>query len=746
MNRSQHFAMSTNSPACRTGSGSPLSFAGHPLRVTRGHPLPLGANLTPGGVNFALICRHATTIRLVLSEPRDPKALSEITLDPRRNRTGEHWHIRVDGLPGEFCYGYRVDGPSGNGHRYDPSIVLLDPASRALSCGRAWGTEGVVPCRSLVSTAMNPDQDDVNPCTPREDTVVYELHVRGYTIDPSSGVRHPGSFAGLMEKITHLKALGVTAVELLPIDEFDENHCPFVNPLTGERLRNFWGYNTVAYTAPKAAYASNPEEHSAPWAEFRRMVKAFHDAGIEVILDVVFNHTAEGGEGGPTYSFRGLDNSLYYMLDEQGRYLDFTGCGNTVSSNNPVVRGLILSCLRSYVDEADVDGFRFDLASVLGRDRRGDVLLEPPVIEMISQDALLADTKLIAEPWDAAGLYEVGTFPGGPRWSGWNGRYRDDVRRFWRGDPGMTSALATRLCGSDDLYHGRGPLHSINFIACHDGFTLADLVSYNEKHNEANGEGNRDGTNTNWSWNCGVEGPTADPQILALRRRQARNLIATLLLSQGVPMILGGDEFLRTQQGNNNAWCQDNAIGWVDWTLAEEHADFLRFVRQMIALRMRHPALRRRTFFRRGDGHLPPDIIWHGVEPCRPDFSWHSQSLALTLDGRSIDRPGVIDRDFYIAMNAWQEPMVFNIPAAPSGRRWRRAVDTALPAPQDALGLDEGPVISVAQPYRVADHSLIVLVSEADRACHDPDPTDPSGGDAPYGCPIHCSSPGNAGG
>jgi isoamylase len=738
--------MSTFSPADRTAAGSPLSFAGHPLRVTRGHPLPLGADINPSGVNFALICQHATAIRLVLSEPHDPGTLTEIVLDPRRHRTGDHWHIRVDGLPGEFCYGYRVDGPRGNGHRYDPSIVLLDPASRALSCSRAWGTEGVVPRRSLVNTAMNPDQDDVNPCTPREDTVIYELHVRGYTIDPSSGVRHRGTFAGLIEKIPYLKALGVTAVELLPIDEFDENDCPFVNPLTGERLRNFWGYDTVAYTSPKAAYASNPEEHSAPWVEFRRMVKAFHDAGLEVILDVVFNHTAERGEGGPTYSFRGLDNSLYYMLDEQGRYLDFTGCGNTVSSNNPVVRGFILSCLRSYVDEADVDGFRFDLASVLGRDRCGDVLLEPPVIEMISQDALLAHTKLIAEPWDAAGLYQVGTFPGGPRWSGWNGRYRDDVRRFWRGDPGMTSALATRLCGSDDLYHGRGPLHSINFITCHDGFTLADLVSYNEKHNEVNGEGNRDGTNANWSWNCGVEGPTADPQILALRRRQARNLIATLLLSQGVPMILGGDEFLRTQRGNNNAWCQDDTIGWMDWTLAEEHAYFLRFVRQMISLRMRHPALRRRTFFRGGDGHLRPEIMWHGVEPCRPDFSWHSRSLALTLDGCSIDRPDVIDRDLYIAMNAWEEPLMFQIPAAPSGRLWRRAADTSLPAPRDILGLDEGPVIPVAQPYRVADRSLIVLVSEADRARHDPDPTDPSGGDAPYGCPIHSSSPGNAAG
>ncbi|MBV8678741.1 MAG: glycogen debranching enzyme [Planctomycetaceae bacterium] len=566
--------------------------------------------------------------------------------------------------------------------------------------------------RSLAAPMI--DRENIpNPGIPREDSILYELHVRGYTIDPSSGVCHPGTYAGLAEKIPYLKELGVTAVELLPIDEFDEEDCPFINPLTGERLRNFWGYNTIAFAAPKAAYATDPTG-SAPGDELRRMIDAFHAWEIEVVLDVVFNHTAEMGADGPTYCFRGLDNSLFYLLDEHGRYLNFTGCGNTVNSNHPVVRDLILSCLHDWVNEDGIDGFRFDLASVLGRDSRGNVMVEPPVIERISEDSLLTGTKLIAEPWDAAGLYQVGSFPGGARWSVWNGRYRDDVRRFWRGDPGMTSPLATRLCGSDDLYHGRGPLHSINFITCHDGFTLADLVSYNRKHNEANGEGNRDGMDENLSWNCGVEGPTDDPEVLALRRRQARNLIATLMVSQGVPMLLAGDEFLRTQQGNNNAWCQDNAISWVDWRLAEENADFLRFVKQMIALRRRHPSLRRRTFLTgRVEGGQPPDVIWHGVEPCHPDFSPASRSMALTLDGRRCDRPGVVDRDLYIAMNAFWDPLTFRIPGTPSGRPWRRAIDTALTSPEDALDPDEGPVIPVSHPYRVEGRSMIILISEA---------------------------------
>ena len=443
------------------------------------------------------------------------------------------------------------------------------------------------------------------------------------------------------------------------------------------------------------------------------MVRSFHQAGIEVVLDVVFNHTAEGDERGPTYNFRGLDNSLYYTLDNQGHYLNFTGCGNTVNSNHPMVRGLLLACLRNLVVEADVDGFRFDLASVLGRDNKGNVLVEPPVIEMISDDGLLADTKLIAEPWDAAGLYQVGSFPGGPRWSVWNGRYRDDVRRFWRGDPKMTSALATRICGSDDLYHGRGPLHSINFITCHDGFTLNDLVSYNYKHNNANGESNRDGSDDNASWNCGIEGPTSDPAVLAVRYRQARNLIATLMISQGVPMLLGGDEFLRTQQGNNNAWCQDNSISWVDWNLTNSNHEFERFVKQMIDLRKRHPVLRRRTFMNSQRQGMA-DVVWHGVEPCEPDWSDSSHTIACALDGRGCDRLGVIDRDIYILFNAHWEPKTYRIPASPTGRSWRRTVDTSLASPNDALGLDEGPLISVGQLYQVESRSLMVLVSTSD--------------------------------
>jgi len=690
--------------------GTEYRYGDHPLIVSRGRPIPTGATPTPSGINFVLICRHGTAVWLVLSGPCDGEIQAEIALDPVANRTGDHWHVRVDGLPDEFCYGYRVDGPKDDGHRYDPRIILHDPQAHALSCGRPWGEQGNLPRRSLMTELTIDRETGLNPRTPLEDTIIYELHVRGYTVDPASGVKHPGTYAGLAEKFEDLKRLGITAVELLPVDEFDENDCPFVSPLSGEKLRNFWGYSPISFCAPKAAYAAY-FERSGPWHEFCDMVDAFHRAGIEVYLDVVFNHTAEGGDNGPTYNFRGIDNTLFYMLDEEGHYLNYSGCGNTFSSNNSVVRNFVLDCLRDWVTEGWVDGFRFDLATALGRDRHGKVLVEPPVIKRISEDSLLRDTKLIAEPWDAAGLYQVGTFPGEGRWSDWNGRYRDDVRRFWRGDPAMTSALATRLCGSDDLYLGRGPLLSINYICCHDGFTLNDLVSYNQKHNEANGEGNRDGSDANWSWNCGVEGPTNDPAVLAIRSRQVRNLMATLLVSQGVPMILGGDEFLRTQRGNNNAWCQDNPLGWVDWSLEEKNAGFLRFVRLMIAFRKAHPVLRRTTFFTGERGGLPPEIVWHGSEPAKPDFSFDSRSLAWALDGRRSDRPNLVDRDIYVAVNAWSEPLEFIIPAAPSGRPWRRAVDTALPSPEDIFEDDLGPTVPVLEVYRVEAHAMIILVS-----------------------------------
>jgi glycogen operon protein len=689
----------------------------HPPRVSRGRPLPLGTTPFADGVNFALLCRHGTRVWLVLSPADSNAPFAEVELDPHSNRTGNHWHVFVHDLPPAFRYGWRVDGPPGPYNRYDPSIVLLDPAATLITGGGPWGSQCEVTTKHSVRRGLyfrGPRydwNDDSPPLTPLEDSIVYELHVRGFTCHPSADVKHPGTYAGLLEKIPYLKWLGVTAVELLPIHEFDECDCPFTNPFTGERLRNYWGYNSIAFAAPKAGYAATVAGHGQV-REFRDMVKAFHAAGIEVILDVVFNHSGEGDDRGRTYSFRGLDNELYYLLAPDGSYLNYTGCGNTLNCNHPIVRDLLLTCLRYWVGHMHVDGFRFDLASVFGRDRFGNVMVDPPVVETITEDGVLADTKLIAEPWDAAGLYQVGKFPFGRRWSEWNGHYRDDVRRFWRGDPETVCGLATRLCGSSDLYEpsGRKPVHSINFVTCHDGFTLNDLVSYERKHNAANGEQNRDGSDANWSWNCGVEGPTTDPAVRRLRQRQARNLMATLLLSQGVPMLLGGDEFLRTQRGNNNAWCQDDETSWVDWTLAEKNRDFLRFVREMIALRKRHPALRRRSFLFGAEGGLRPDIAWHGLEPNKPDFSPAARTLAYTLDGTQTGREP--DRDFYVGINGDRErPAPFRVAKSPSGRPWRRVVDTSLAPPQDIVAEGTGPVVPAGATYRLPPLAVAVLIT-----------------------------------
>ena len=686
------------------------------LQIARGRSLPLGASAQPDGVNFVLLCRHGTAVFLVISNLDGDESLAEIALHPKRNRTGDHWHVLVNGLPPAFSYGWRVDGPRDNGSAYNPEIVLLDPAATALTNGAVWGKQ-VEPNskftsrRSVFLRRSFNWQEDVPLLTPFEDTIIYELHVRGFTWHPSSLVASPGTFAGLIEKIPYLQSLGITAVELLPIHEFDENDCAFTDPVSSSKLRNFWGYNSLAFAAPKAAYARSGKEHGQ-LNEFREMVRAFHAAGIEIFLDVVFNHTGEGDFRGRTYSYRGLDNQLYYMLGPNGEYLNFSGCGNTVNCNHPVVRNLLMNCLRFWVADMHIDGLRFDLASVMGRDQNGNVMVEPPVVEMIAEEGVLRECKLIAEPWDAAGLYQVGRFaqgrgPMGRRWSEWNGQFRDDVRRFWRGDPDHAGLLATRLCGSADLYQstGRQPNHSVNFITCHDGFTLWDLVSYNQKHNAANGESDRDGSNSNDSWNCGVEGPTDDPEILGLRRRQARNLLATLFLSQGVPMMLAGDEFLRTQSGNNNAWCQDNEISWLDWHLTARNSDFLRFARELIALRKRHAILRRRDFFR------PGEVFWHGVEPFQPNFSAHIKTVALTLDGSKTGREP--DRDFFMAFNAWRDAVKFTIPPSPRGKRWRRVIDTALASPLDIVGLDEGPVVAVGAEYAVSAHSLIVLIAEA---------------------------------
>jgi glycogen operon protein len=689
------------------------------LRTSHGRSLPLGATALADGINFAVLSRHGTAVSLVLFPPDGSEPLADIPLDPLKNRTGDHWHVQVAGLPMPFRYGWRVDGPKRPGTRFDPTKVLFDPACTAISNSAVWG-ESKEPTadrsirRSLFIRRPFNWGDDVRPRTPLEDSIIYELHVRGFTCHPASGVAHPGTFAGLVEKIPYFNWLGVTAVELLPIHEFDETDCPFVDPATKEPLQNLWGYNSIAFAAPKAAYAASGPAHGQV-TEFREMVRAFHHAGIEVFLDVVFNHTGEGTDRGRAYSFRGLDNELYYMLGPDGSYLNFSGCGNTLNCNHPVVRHLLMDCLRFWVADMHVDGLRFDLASVFGRDSEGKVLLEPPVVEMIAEDSVLADTKLIAEPWDAAGLYQVGQFPYGRRWSEWNGRYRDDVRRFWRGDPGSAGTLATRICGSSDLYYasGRRPYHSINFVTCHDGFTLWDLVSYNCKHNEANGEDKGSGLDDNVSWNSGAEGPTKDPKILELRRRRAKSFIATLLISQGVPMLLAGDEFLRSQRGNNNAWCQDNEISWLNWALVSSNGDFQRFVREMIALRRRHPALRRRDFFEgTGPGNArKPDIIWHGTKPNSPDFSPVSRTLAFAIDGTRTGREP--DRDLYVACNAWDVARAFQVPESPSRKRWHRVVDTSLPSPSDIVELDEGPAVAPKTEVAVASFGMLILISES---------------------------------
>jgi len=658
-------------------------------------------------VNFSIFSRHATHVSLVLFDPGAETPHTEFVLDPRYHRTGDVWHTFVHGLENGAHYGWRMDRrPNSNPlvHRYDPSRILLDPYAKLIAGGFEWGAPPdarLRPRRSVVVDDHFDWGDDQPLNIPLSNTIIYEMHVRGFTRHPSAGVRHPGAFLGVIEKIPYLKELGVTAVELLPVNEFEEADSDRVNPLTGERLLNFWGYQPISFFAPNASYATRD---GAQIHEFKEMVKRLHEAGIEVILDVVFNHTAEGDERGPTWSFRGIDNSIYYIIDpDTGRYHNYSGCGNTLNCNHPVVRRLIGDALRYWVTEMHVDGFRFDLASILGRGHDGRVLPEPPLIEQLAHDPILAHTKLIAEAWDAAGLYQVGTFPAWRRWAEWNGKFRDDIRRFVRGDAGLTPALASRLAGSPDLYapSGRQPYHSINFVTCHDGFTLRDLVSYNQKHNEMNGEGNRDGSPENFSWNCGVEGPTNDPEINALRARQQRNFATLLLVAGGVPMILGGDEFGRTQKGNNNAYCQDNEISWFDWRLAAENADLLRFFQNLVAFRKAHPILRRVSFTENGNGECP-GLAWHGVKLHQPDWSPVSRSLAVTISGAQDH--------IHVIANAWEEPLTFELPQF-QGFTWSRFVDTALAPPAEIADPGNEPLLADPTRYTAAPRSVVVLTA-----------------------------------
>jgi isoamylase len=690
-----------------------LDVVSEQFEINRGQPLPFGATSVRGGINFSLFSKHATDVLLVLFAPGQVEPLAEFPLDARYNKTGETWHACVRGLDPGVEYGFRVsmsENTRPHLHRFDTDKILIDPYARSLSGGEIWGRGHADRQATWLrrSRVVDPQFDwkfDQPLNRHLSDSVIYELHVRGFTRHPSSGVRHPGTFDALIEKIPYLRDLGITAVELMPVTDFLETDCLMQDPSTGEPLLNFWGYHPISFFALKGSYASDCSQ-GAEVREFKALVKSFHDAGMEVILDMVYNHTGEGDEYGATLSFRGIDNSVYYLTDpETGRYLNFSGCGNTINCNHPVVRDVILDSLRYWVMEMHIDGFRFDLASILGRGTDGGVLANPPLLERIAADPVLTNVKLIAEAWDAAGLYQVGSFPSWGRWAEWNARFRDDVRQFWKGDPDKVRALATRLCGSADLYRGSGraPYHSVNFITSHDGFTLSDLVSYNEKHNEANGEQNKDGLNENDGWNCGQEGPTADSRIESLRRRQIKNLAATLLLSQGVPMILAGDEFGRSQQGNNNAYCQDNEVSWLNWSFADRHNGMLRFFKNLIAFRRKHFLFRQREFLGQEPEQVPR-IAWHGVQLHQPDWSWHSRSIAVELqcDG--------MDSDLFFAFNAFTDRLTFQLPVPANEKRWHRLLDTFLDTPCDIAEPNGEKLLDVQDHYDVESHSLVGLI------------------------------------
>jgi glycogen operon protein len=677
---------------------------------------PLGATPREGGTNFSLFSRSASRVELLLFDRADDARPSgSIALDPHPHRTYHYWHAFVPGVGAGQLYGYRVHGPHdpARGLRFDPSKVLLDPYGRGVRVPPKYSREAAAQPGDNAATAMKSVvadpaaydwEGDAPLHRPSARTIIYEMHVRGFTRHPSSGVPEAkrGTFAGLIEKIPYLQELGITAVELLPVFQFDAQDAP------PGRI-NYWGYAPVSFFAPHQAYSAR-QDAPGPLDEFRDMVKALHRAGIEVLLDVVYNHTAEGSEHGPTLCYRGLANDLYYVLEpDRAYYSNYTGCGNTLNANNPIVRRMIVDSLRHWVSEMHVDGFRFDLASILARDARGHVLPNPPVLWDIESDPLLAGTKLIAEAWDAAGLYQVGGFVG-DSWKEWNGRFRDDARDFFRGAQGSLRRFADRFVGSPEIYghEEREPEQSVNFVTCHDGFTLNDLASFNEKHNEDNGEDNRDGTNDNRSWNCGVEGPSDDLAIERLRTRQVKNLLTVTLLSLGVPMILMGDEVRRSQGGNNNAYCQDNELSWLNWTWLKRHADVHRFVKLLIARRLLRGTKHERERLSLNQLIEKATKAWHGVRLNQPDWSDPSHSMAFTVEVR---QEKIL---LHLILNAYWEPLDFELPPAGSGagKPWRRWIDTAVETPHDIVPWEEAPPIA-ASKYRAEARSVVALYAPA---------------------------------
>jgi isoamylase len=679
------------------------------------YSLPYGAIVTDRGVQFVVFSRSATEMRVLLYENVDDREPSEIVdLDRDTDRWGDIWSVFVPGIAPGQLYHFQASGPYDpeSGLWFDGNARLIDPYAKALAGCFQKSSDGIIrPPKCVVIDDYFDWEGDRHLRRPLTDTVIYETHVRGFTQHDSSRVKHRGTYLGLIEKIPYLKELGITAVELMPVHEF-----PILDIQGNRSARpNYWGYDPMAFFAPHRGYAAN-RQPGGQVNEFKQMVKALHQAGIEVILDVVFNHTSEGNEQGPVLSFKGLENQVYYILNSGGgHYSNYSGCGNTFAGNHPICRELIFHCLRHWVHNYHVDGFRFDLASILSRDRYGNLMPNPPVVELIAEDPMLADTKIIAEAWDAAGAYQVGSF-GDLRWAEWNGRYRDDVRRYWRGDGGMIGPMATRLAGSSDLYEhaGRAPYCSINFITSHDGFTLNDLVSYKEKHNLANGENNRDGDNHNCSDNYGVEGPTKRKVVEVLRIRQIKNMLSTLLMSQGVPMIVMGDEVRRTQKGNNNAYCQDNAISWFNWNLVNRNQRLLNYVQGLIKIRKSLPTLRRKRFLtgRPFDSRGIPDVNWFSQQGL--PFNWEHPSGGLTCwlpAPSSVDDSQDQGHELLLMFNGTGESLDFRFPEETKSLQWRLLFDTSADSPEDIYPEFDGPLVPEARQVELIYRSMKAYVA-----------------------------------
>ena len=703
------------------------------FQTFEGKPHTLGAVPHNDGVNFAVYSKNATRVVLDLFDSADAKQPSaSIEFDPVKNRTGNIWHIYVKGLTKGAIYLYRVDGPYNppQGHRFNFNKYLLDPYAKALTSGsifqsynrqRELGLAGVengklsdlsnFPKCVVVEDIEFDWQGDKPLNLPLSKSVIYETHLKGFTASPTSGVQFPGTYKGFIEKIPYLKELGITAVELMPIFEFDEFENGNINPRTGDRLKNYWGYSTIGFFAPKTSYAADKTPGGAV-REFKEMVRELHKAGIEIILDVVYNHTAEGNEHGYTFSFRGFENSSYYMLpdNEKQYYHNFSGCGNTLNAAHPVTTRFILDSLRYWVSEMHVDGFRFDLAAALCRDQNSYIQGFPFLTNAISEDAILGNTKIIAEPWDCGGGYLVGGFPGG-RWSEWNDRFRNDIRRFIRGDEGVVTAAATRIAGSSDIFNhsGRVPSASINFVSCHDGFTLNDVVSYNGKHNDENGENNRDGSNDNNCYNHGYEGVTTNPKIETVRVKKIKNFLLCLLLSQGVPMICAGDEFRRTQMGNNNAYCQDSEISWINWNFVAKNHELFEFTKAMINLRKNHPVFRRETFF----SSQKAEIEWYGSDGKNPDWTKMKRFLGFKLVGSSArHEDDSADNDFYIAGNTDIYDVTATLPTPAKGKKWYCLADTSVAGDMTVAAPGKEELLKEQQLYVVPAGSFVILISK----------------------------------